>query len=244
MNLSGISQKSLLGKILRFPLRLLPPQTRMPIMQGRLKGKKWIVGSSNHGCWLGSYELEKQLLFEKTIKSGSVVYDLGGNVGFYTLLSSELVGPTGCVIVFEPVPRNLHYLKEHLRINHIKNVIIIEAAVSDEEGLLCFDEGPNPSMGKIAEKGALQVTAVVLDTLYRQQQIPAPNYMKIDIEGAELSVLKGAKTILEITHPIIFLATHRNDVHRDCIQLLQSFGYKIHTINKQTNELIGFYEAN
>jgi len=86
MNWLRISDKSLFGKVLRFPLRLLPAQTRMPIMQGRLKGKRWIVGSSNHGCWLGSYEFDKQHLFERTITQGSIVFDLGGHVGFYTLL--------------------------------------------------------------------------------------------------------------------------------------------------------------
>ena len=120
INWSRISSKSLLGKIIRFPLGLLPANTQMPIMQGRLKGKKWIVGSSVHGCWLGSYEFDKQLLFERTITQGSIVFDLGGNVGFYTLLASELVGPDGKVFVFEPVPRNLYYLKEHLRLNHVK----------------------------------------------------------------------------------------------------------------------------
>lgn len=129
MNWSGISDKSIWGKMLRFPLRLIPAQTKMPIMQGKLKRKKWIVGSSNHGCWLGSYEFDKQLLFENTITQGSVVLDLGGNVGFYTLLSSELVGPGGKVVVFEPLPRNLFYLKEHLRLNHVNNVTVLEAAM-------------------------------------------------------------------------------------------------------------------
>ncbi len=61
MNLSGISDKSLFGKILRLPLRIIPAQTVMPIIQGKLKGKKWIVGASNHGCWLGSYEFANDL---------------------------------------------------------------------------------------------------------------------------------------------------------------------------------------
>lgn len=235
MNFSGIPEKWLFGKILRLPLRLIPPKTQIPILQGRLKGKKWIVGSGNHGYWLGSYEYHKQLLIQKTIKPGSVVFDIGGNVGFYSLLASELVGLYGRVFTFEPLPRNLFYLKEHVRLNHITNVTIIEAAVSDQAGLVRFDEGPNSSMGKIAKQGSLEVTSIVLDVLYRNQQIPSPDYLKIDIEGSEFSALNGAKAILETLHPVIFLATHGSIVHRDCVQLLQSFGYQIHSINEELN---------
>ena len=117
MNLSGISSASVIGKLLRLPLVLLPGNLQMPIMQGRLKGKKWIVGSSNHGCWLGSYEYRKRILFEKMVPYGSIVYDLGGHVGFYSLLASVLVGPTGHVFVFEPFPANLAYLRKHIEVN-------------------------------------------------------------------------------------------------------------------------------
>ena len=60
MNLSSISSNSFLGKILRFPLKFIPKNLAIFILQGKLRGKKWIVGSGNHGCWLGSYEYEKQ----------------------------------------------------------------------------------------------------------------------------------------------------------------------------------------
>ena len=117
MNFSAVPYHSWLGRVLRFPLRLLPPETIVPILQGRLRGKRWIVGSGNHGCWLGSYEYEKRRAFEQTISAGNIVFDVGAHVGFYTLLASTLVGPTGRVVAFEPAPRNLRYLKEHLRLN-------------------------------------------------------------------------------------------------------------------------------
>lgn len=232
MNFSGIPYKSIFGKIARFPLKLLPPNLQIPILQGKLKGKKWIVGSSNHGCWLGSYEYEKQLLFEKAIKPGSVVFDLGANVGFYTLLSSTLVGKTGKVVAFEPVPRNLLYLKKHLLINNIKNVQIFEVAVSDKTGETNFDESFNPSVGKISKTGNLRVKTVVLDELFKQEQIPLPNYIKIDIEGGELSALLGAKTVINLAKPTIFLATHGNEIKNNCLNLLNKLEYDIISINK------------
>src|ERR1035438_590714 len=91
INFSGISGRTFIGKALRFPLSLIPCGTQMPILQGPLYGKRWIVGSSNHGCWLGSYEYPKQKAISAAIKRGDVVYDLGANVGFYSLLASVLV---------------------------------------------------------------------------------------------------------------------------------------------------------
>src|SRR5579862_7724955 len=106
-NLSGISRKSWLGKLLRAPLRLIPRSAVLPILQGPLRGKKWVVGSGNHGCWLGSYEHDKQSLFQKTVRTGDIVYDVGANAGFYSLLASVLVGEKGQVYAFEPLPANL-----------------------------------------------------------------------------------------------------------------------------------------
>jgi len=248
MNWSGISDKSLLGKVLRLPLRLLPAQTQMPIIQGRLKGKRWIVGSSNHGCWLGTYEFDKQHLFERTITQGSIVFDLGGHVGIYALLASELVGSNGKVFVFEPMPRNLFYLKEHLRLNHASNVVVIEAAVSNKRGVVSFDEGSSSFTGHIvATDGKLKVKTVVLDELISTGEIPIPDYLKIDIEGAEALALSGAKSMLVKFHPTIFLATHGSSVHQECCRLLQSLDYELQPIDgmnlEQSNEILATYNA-
>lgn len=247
MNLSAISDKSLLGKVLRFPLRLIPPQTVLPIMQGRLKGKKWIVGSTNHGCWLGSYEYVKRILFERTVRENSVVLDVGAHVGFYTLLASVLVGPRGKVFAFEPFPANLVYLKEHLRLNRIDNVIVVEAAVADECGKVFFDEGPSSSMGRISQNGRLQVETVAIDELVAKRELPAPDHIKIDIEGAEALALLGAKSTLAQFHPTIFLATHGSSIHQECCRLLHSLDYKLQPIDgmnlESSSEILAIYNA-
>jgi FkbM family methyltransferase len=237
MNWSGISGKTRFGKILRVPLQLIPTDTPVPIMQGRLRGKKWIVGSSTHGCWLGSYEFEKQRLFERTITQGSIVFDIGGHVGFYTLLASELVGPKGKVFVFEPSSRNIFYLRKHLSLNDIRNVEVIEAAVTNKSGVVSFNEGPHSSMGHIAStESANQVRAVALDELISKTEIPVPDYIKMDIEGAETLALSGAKSMLAEFHPVIFLATHGNLVHQECCSLLYSVGYELQTIDEMNLE--------
>src|ERR1700748_2608728 len=90
MNLSGISNESLVGRALRSPFRLIPAAATVPILQGPLRGRGGIVGSATHGCWLGSYEFETQRAFGRLVNGGDVVYDLGANVGFYTLLAAQL----------------------------------------------------------------------------------------------------------------------------------------------------------
>jgi SAM-dependent methyltransferase len=119
MNWTSISTTSFLGRLLRLPLRLIPRRAVLPILQGPLRGKKWIVGSGNHGYWLGSYEIGKRALFVRSIPVGAVVYDLGANVGYYTLLAAMLAGAEGKVFAFEPLPRNLEYLRRHLVLNRI-----------------------------------------------------------------------------------------------------------------------------
>ncbi len=244
MNFSGISDKSFGGKILRFPLRLISPDTVLPILQGKLKGLKWVTGSSNHGCWLGSYEYDKRAAFENRVGKGSVVFDIGANVGFYTLLASVLVGDRGKVVAFEPLPRNLRCLKSHLQMNGIKNVSVIEAGVWDCTGELMFEEGRDNSTGYISEAGSLRIRAVTIDGLVSGGEVPPPTQMKIDVEGAELRVLLGSKSVLAVHHPTIFLATHGRDLHRQCCGLLYSLAYSLEPISgpalDQTDEILAY----
>jgi FkbM family methyltransferase len=244
MNFSGISKQTFLGQLLRFPLKLIPPQTIMPIWQGKLRNKKWIVGSGDSGYWLGSYEYEKQLLFEQTITEGSVVFDIGAHVGFYTLLASVLVGTSGKVVAFEPLPRNLFYLHEHLRLNQLQNVMVMEAAVSEASRVTSFDESSTSFTGRISPEGKLQVKTVALDALTSTGKIPMPTHIKIDVEGAELSVLCGAQETLNQARPTIFLATHGAEIHQQACAFLESVGYRLKAIGagsiQQATEIIAY----
>lgn len=240
VNISQISAQSFFGKLLRLPLSWIPPGLVVPILQGRLRGYKWITDSSINGCWLGSYEYQKRQLFEKVITPGSVVFDIGAHVGYYTLLSAVLVGHTGMVFAFEPNPGNLSLLKRHLVINSLTNVKIMDMAVSDRTGSVHFDNSPHSSMGHISPTGTITVRTDSLDNLYAQQKVPAPDVIKIDVEGAELSVLRGGKNLLSTHHPVIFLATHGQDIHRDCCNFLKSAGYTVELIDDYKNEILAF----
>jgi hypothetical protein len=152
LNLSAISNRSFYGKALRLPLRFIPDWMEMPIVQGRLKGKRWVVGSSNHGCWLGSDEFEKQREISTEVRSGMVAYDIVANVGFYTLLLSDLVGPQGITVAFEPVPGNCDFLRRHIAVNHCENVVILELALADFDGTARFSPSRSNSEGHLSAR--------------------------------------------------------------------------------------------
>jgi FkbM family methyltransferase len=232
MNFSAVSlsDQTLLGRALRLPLKLIPPDAPMPVLQGALRGKRWIAGSGNHGCWLGSYEHHTQQTFASIIRPGHTVYDLGANVGFYSLLASTLVGPTGKVFSFEPVPRNLRYLRRHLALNRVTNCTIWEVAVGRTESTGQFNLGHNHVSGHLtgaSDDNTFSVRIVALDQLFDSGHLPPPDVIKCDVEGGEYDALAGAVKILTMHRPSIVLATHGPEVHEQCCDLLTTHRYRM-----------------
>lgn len=244
INLSGISSESIAGMVMRLPLKLIPQNSILPILQGKLKGKKWIVGSSTHGCWFGTFGYEKQILFSKMIKRDSVVFDIGANAGFHTLLFSGLVGDKGRVFAFEPSARNIRYLKQHLELNGCGNVKVIEAAVSDKNGFAFLKEGIGGLYDHLAKEGDYKVKTFSLDDLVLKDAVP-PDYIKINAEGSEMLILSGAQNILTEYSPTIFLSVHNDDLRNQCRTFLETLNYNLRLLfgNKDTsnkNELLAF----
>lgn len=246
VNFSAVSNSGLFGRGLRLPLKLVPSSLVIPVLQGRLRGRKWIVGSGTHGCWLGCYEYEKQKLFVQKVGIGDIIYDIGAHVGFYTMLAAECLGPSGKVLAFEPVPRNVAFLKRHISLNGYSNVTVIEAAVSDRSGTASFHmSGDDHSAGHLATSGQFYVQMVTLDEL-TEEGMPIPDLIKMDIEGGELPALMGAMQLLVTKHPTIFLSTHSADIHRKCCKLLSDVGYMLKPSTgglsiDQTDEIIAYH---
>lgn len=234
LNFSSIEKRGVLGRFLRAPLRLVPLNREFPILQGRLRGKKWVTGSGgNHGYWLGSYELEMQKSFCKTVGRGSVVYDIGANVGFFSLLASELSGPDGKVFSFEPLPENMACLKRHADINHCGNIVPVEAAVSDRDGQDLLGTEINSAESGLSPAGTVKVKTVTLDNFCFQQKNDIPTHIKIDVEGNELAVFHGARKLFSDFSPVVFLETHGRSLHEQCCHFLKEMGYKISPLDKK-----------
>ena len=177
-----LSPRTLLTKILRLPLSLIPPDAEVRILRGPLRGKKWIVDAGPNACWVGTYEAIRLRAFASAVTQGAVVYDVGANVGIYSLVASLRVGPSGRVYAFEPLERNLSYLRRHLTPNNIQNCVIIETAACNREGTLPFSVSAwSSSMARISPNGDILVSSTTLDTcIYRGKGLRPPDIIKID----------------------------------------------------------------
>ena len=230
------SDVPLLGKIWRWPLSLVPAESEVRILRGPLRGKKWIKGAGPNAYWVGTYEVERIRAFANAVTPASVVYDIGANVGIYTLLASTRAGASGMVYAFEPLARNLNYLRRHVALNQLQNCMVIEAAMGKSEGLGRFSATDwAASMARLdPEKGEIVVPVTTLDScIFGERQLRPPKVLKIDVEGAEVDVLQGASRILEEFHPAIFLEVHGTQLHADCSTLLTAKGYRLEEAHGQ-----------
>jgi len=230
INFSATPRHTFLGRLLRLPLRCVPASWPVPIVQGPLRGKRWIVGSGDHGYWLGSYELDKQRLMQSRVRAGQVVFDVGAHAGYYSMLASALVGNAGRVVAFEPLPANLDRIDRHLRLNRIGNVTVVRAAVTDRRGTARFEAGPSSAMGHLAERGEVSVPTLSLDGAVFQDGLPAPHHIKLDCEGAEFLALSGARRLLADFRPVLYLSTDTGETHRQCCTLLESLRYRLEPV--------------
>ena len=176
-----------------------------------------------HGYWLGTYERESVETFAAAIQSGMTVWDVGANIGYYTLLARRLVGPAGQVVAIEPLPVNLAALRAHLALNGFGDVDVVEAAAAATSGTARFRMTDSPGEGYFDGDGEIEVATIALDTLTER----LPHVVKIDVEGFADLVLRGADRILE-HHPVILLATHpRTGEPARCRGILDRFGYTV-----------------
>ena len=195
----------------------------MRVLSGPARGAKWIAGASNHGCWIGTYERDAQVVLARYLGPGTVMYDIGANVGFFTVLAARRGGE---VHAFEPDPANFKVLTRHVSLNALAAVTAHEMAISDRDGTATFS--PNGSMGHLAEAG-IPVRTVRLDTLL-DSGMARPSVIKVDVEGAELEVLRGGSKLLSTYRPVVVISLHGVvdkgiDVDTECLKLLRSLGY-------------------
>jgi FkbM family methyltransferase len=215
------------GLAARLPLKLVPAGTVVPVLSGQLRGARWVVGTGTHGCWVGSYERLTREWVCRLLTPGKVAYDVGANAGFFTLLASRLVGVTGRVIAFEPAPANLLALRRHVELNAAINVEVIDAAVAEAPGSAVFEAAGSAAQGHLSDAGSLEVQVVQMDDLVGRAVIPTPDFLKIDVEGAELRVLEGARRVLSSGHPSIVLSAHGARLFGACKGFLLELGYRV-----------------
>jgi FkbM family methyltransferase len=200
----------------------------LPIMRGPNFGMRWCVGSGDHGCWLGTYELDKQRAIWRRRQKGGTALDVGANAGYYTLLLSRAVGPNGKVIAIEPDTRNAEWIRFHTWINRVRNVDVVLGAASDRTGTATYSVGRTPTTGRLIADGSGEaVSAFALDDLVSAAGSDIPSIVKMDIEGGESAALAGATRLLAARRTTWFVALHSAEQADFCIPLFRRYGYRI-----------------
>jgi len=184
----------------------------------------------------GEAELSVQEAVARRLRPGMVFYDLGANIGLFTLLAARAVGPKGRVFSFEPDPNVAARLRRNVSRNGFSNVTISEMGVWSSSGEMNFvaaDAGsPDRGTGRFvtASNGeSAPLRCVALDKFVANQ--PAPDAIKCDVEGAELEVLRGAEKLIQKSHPWILGEMHSDANARAWQDSLGKFGYKFEFVD-------------
>jgi FkbM family methyltransferase len=178
---------------------------------------------------------------------GQMVYDVGGYEGIYTLFFSKAAGPTGRVVTFEPNPGNCRKIRENVRLNRLNNVQLIQLGLGSGKGRSKLVFWPNePARGSInadyqqslRQKRDTTCIEIELDSLDNQlasnSQLPPPDFIKIDVEAAELEVLEGMNQTLQTHRPRLFIEAHSGVDTRQLVRGLLEIGYRLHHVEKNT----------
>jgi FkbM family methyltransferase len=235
---------------LRGGLRALPGARRLVhwwvkgrdvrISTGIGTGLRLNAASSNPAYALGTNELPVQQVLSDYLSPGTVFYDIGANIGFFSVAAARLVGEEGQVYAFEPLPENAAVIRRNIKINGFENIQVIEAAVADRSGAAEFLVAHYSGGSALASasvppdlKEIITVEIVALDDLIARGQIRLPNLVKIDVEGAELQVIKGMSATLSQHCPILVFEIDDSDPEAfqkkqaACTDYLAVFGYSV-----------------
>jgi FkbM family methyltransferase len=149
----------------------------------------------------GGYEVRYSAAIARCIRKGDIIWDVGANVGHYSLSFSDQVGRSGRVFAFEPSPRNLACL--HQRTIATRNVVVLPLALSDTSGRMCFTEESDGTTSHISSNPSLSDTNETItvnvrtgDEIILGGQAAFPNIIKVDVEGHELEVVLGLSAAL------------------------------------------------
>jgi FkbM family methyltransferase len=174
---------------------------------------------------LGASEPFVQQLLAERLARGSVFVDVGASVGFFTLIAARLIGATGHVYAVEPQPRAAAVLRRNVASNHLENVTVLELAAGDHRGFSNIASGDHLT-ARLSEVGHV-VRVLPIDEL----DLPSATLIKIDVEGAETSVLAGMQRLLTLRRPSIVCEIH-GDTRAECERLLTTASYSVRMLEE------------
>lgn len=207
--------------------------------QGIAPGTRFCSGRSNPAYTVGSNEVAVQQALEQNIAPGGVFFDVGANVGYLATLLARAV-PNLRVFAFEPLPGNAAVCRLNFRLNALRNADVVEKAVGEVSGrarLLKARYSGGSTLESVGIPpdlvGVTQVDVVSLDDCVARWGLPVPTLVKIDVEGAEIQVLRGMRSLLQSARPCIVYEIDGPDVatvqsrKKLCDDFMTSAGYRL-----------------
>lgn len=177
--------------------RLRPARAGV-IAEGPARGLRFDPGPGDPRYATGAIEQPVQTALAECLRPGDTMLDVGANVGFLSVVGAALVGATGRVIAFEPVPANARQVRRNARLNRLRQLEVVETAVGDRTGTARLVLAQHAGGAALAEaerppdaRGEIAVPIVRLDDWLAARPGLWPALVKIDVEGAELQVLRG-----------------------------------------------------
>lgn len=207
------------------------------ILTGPLRRKRFAMpGLEQVAFGLGTYEPHIVEAMASHVRPGMTAYDVGANAGYHTLVLSGLVGTQGRVFAFEPDVRNHRALVSNLNRNRVDNVTTVAQAVCATTGVVSFASFDYSLVGHIAHEATpddanlREVPATSIDDWVFTQKHPKPDFIKIDVEGAEEQVLEGATQTLAQYRPAVIAEVRDGDTWNRVSARTQKLGYCAHTL--------------
>lgn len=174
--------------------------------------------------------------FADVIEEGMTVIDIGAHIGLFTLAAAKRVGTSGKVYAFEPAPKSAQILRRHIFLNGCQDrVEVIPAVVSDTDGSRSFYTHGSALAASLSRENLeilsherlenatkIEATSMTIDQFCERQHV-SPQVVKIDVEGAELLVLQGARRVLAGKHIAVFCEIHP--------QAMRYYGSSLHALN-------------
>ena len=226
-----------------FFVKSIPQNFQYPagtLRTARLEGVKFELDLSEYMEWVIYFGLDvecRRPLYDK-IRPGMIVLDVGSNIGETLLHFAKIVGPQGFVYGFEPVSETFEKCRKNISLNPFSNLMLLQTALSDVEEELFYDartfnNSGGISMSKIQHAGSNMTTSCKLDSFISKQNVGQVDFIKIDVEGFETNILKGAKETCLRLKPLLYVEVDDANLKSkgssadELLHLIESYGYRI-----------------
>ena len=217
---------------LKHALKLLFSGAYVKIRSGPLKGLKWSI-ASGYKFIRGNYEQYKTNAFLEHFRRGSIFFDIGAHIGYYSSIAAEVNKSSGHIYAFEPRPMNIRFFRKHIGINKFENITLYEAAAGETDGMVRFDDNHGSATGFVTSEGNLEVRQLSLGRMVKDGSLPVPDFIKIDVEGGEKEVLSNLRDIISSARPGILVATHGKECRDFTEKFLTENNYSFRVLNPE-----------